>query len=303
MQIRKHILHWTFCLFPLAVMAQAPALDAQQDASTAEVSPEAVHREIGARMMQYVDELNELAIVGNMQVTFSTAMPLSKQYVNVVKDKVTLLEDRYNSINLRWNTFTQAMQVDIADDEELMTIMTNVEELKKSVADSIASKKDKCNALQDFSNAENLMAGQDTVYKNLYEEAFKLSLIQKLAPQLEKLKAREQTQFAQIQESYQKAQKACDVLPLLKKNIGALDDAYSNIQMISKKIQETEYKPFIQRIKDYLIGLACVAVLLLFVNMMMSKFKAFKAAREQMKKYQEMMMQQNGNGPGGYPTI
>ena len=71
--------------------------------------------------------------------------------------------------------------------------------------------------------------------------------------------------------------------------------------MISKKIQETAYKPFIQRIKDYLIGFACVAILLLFVNMITTKLKALKVAREQAKKYKEMM-QQNGN-PGGYPTI
>ena len=301
MQIKKHILHWTLCLLPLAAMAQAPVPDAQADASGAEGSPEAVHQELGARMMQYRDEFNELSLVSGIQVTFTGSQPLSKQHMNVLRDKITLLDERYHSLQLRWTTFTQAMQVDIADDEELMDMMTDVEELKKSVADTIASKKEKCNALQDYIDAEYLLAGQDTVYKNLYVKAFKLSLIKKMAPQLEKLKAREQTQFAQLQESYQKAQQACEVLPLLKKKISALDEDFSNIQMISKKIQKTAYKPFIQRIKDYLIGFACVAILLLFVNMITTKLKALKVAREQAKKYKEMM-QQNGN-PGGYPTI
>lgn len=301
MQIKRHILHWFLCLLPMMALAQDPVPQGQQSPDT-ELSTEMLHREIGARMMQYVDEFNELAIVGNMQVSFSSTSPLSKQYVNVLKDKVTLLDERYNSINLRWSTFTQAMQMDIADDEELMAIMSNVEQLKKSIADSIASKKDMCGALQDFADAEVLLSGQDTIYRNMYEEAFKLSLVKKLAPKLEKLKARELTLFAQIQESYQKAQKACEMIPLLKRRIGVLDDSFANIQVISKKIQATEYKPFIQRIKDYLIGLACVAVLLLFINMVASKLKAIKVAREQAQKYKEMMMR-NGTGADSYPTI
>ena len=299
MQIKKHILCWMLCLLTSAVMAQVPT--PMPDAEVP-VTPEELHQEIGARMMEYVDELNELAIVGNMQVTFSETMPLTITYVKALKDKVSMLEERYNSINIRWTTFTQAMQIDIADDEDLMTIMSNVEQLKQSVTDSIASKKEQCNALQDFAEAEVLLAGQDTIYKRLYQQAFKLSLLQKLTPQLDKLKAREQTLFAQLQGSYQKAQQACQVVPALQKRLPALDDTFANIQMVSTKIQETAYKPFIQRIKDYLIGLACVAVLLLFFNMLSAKLKALKTARQQTKQYKEMM-KRNGSGAGSYPTI
>lgn len=299
MQIKRHILYWMLCLLTTAVMAQAPM--PTPDAEVA-VTPEELHQEIAARMMQYVDELNEVAIVSNMQIVFNESAPLTTLYVNALKNKVTILDERYNSINVRWTTFTQAMQMDIADDEELMTMMSNVEQLKQSIADSIASKKTLCDAIQDFVDAEAMLAGQDTIYKNLYNKAFKLSLIQKLTPQLEKLKAREQAIFAQLQSSYQKAQQACQVVPALQKRMPALDDTFTDIQMISTKIQEMAYKPFIQRIKDYLIGLACVAVLLLFFNMLSAKLKALKAARQQAKQYKEMM-QQNGNGAGRYPTI
>ena len=177
-----------------------------------------------------------------------------------------------------------------------------VEQLKQSIADSIASKKLQCNALQDFADAEVMLNGQDTVYKKLYQQAFELSLIQKMTPQLEKLKAREQALFAQLQGSYQKAQAASQVVPFLQKRMPVLDNTFANIQMVSTKIQETAYKPFIQRIKDYLIGLACIAVLLLFFSMISAKLKQAKAARQQAKQYQEMM-RRNGNGIGGYPTI
>ncbi len=282
------------CLLPLATMAQT---------STAndEATPEIVHQELGVRMMQYVEELNELAIVSNIKITFIDAVPLSITYINTLKDKVNLLYERYNSINFRWNTFIQAMQIDIADDESLMSTMSKVELQKQAIADTIAAKKDQCNAMLDFAQTEQLLAGQDTVYKNIYHEAFKLSLIQKLTPRLEKLKAREQVTFAQLQASYEKAQQACETFPALKKRLPILEDTFTNIQMVSAKIQETAYVPLIQRIKDYLIGLACVAILLLFFNMLSAKIKTIKAAREQAKQYREMM-RNNGNA-GGYPTI
>ena len=61
-----------------------------------------------------------------------------------------------------------------------------------------------------------------------------------------------------------------------------------------------QYKPLIARIKDYLLGLAAVAVLLLFVSMVKTKIKAAKDARENMKKYQETLKL---NGQDEYPTI
>ena len=305
MQINRHILYWMLCLLPMAIMAQEPTpaqVSTEAPTQEAGTTPEELHKEIGARMMAYVDELNELAIVGNMQISFSGTMPLTNSYVKAIKDKVSMLDERYKSINIRWTTFTQAMQMDIADDEDLMTTMTNVEQLKQSIADSIASKKLQCNALQDFADAEVMLNGQDTVYKKLYQQAFELSLIQKTTPQLEKLKAREQALFAQLQGNYQKAQAASQVVPFLQKRMPVLDNTFANIQMVSTKIQETAYKPFIQRIKDYLIGLACIAVLLLFFSMISAKLKQAKAARQQAKQYQEMM-RRNGNGTGGYPTI
>lgn len=287
------------CLIPMVNMAQ----EAQVSENDAVESAETVHREIGMRMMQYIDELHELAIVSDMHVTFMESSPLTMTYVNVLKEKVSILDERYNSIDVRWKTFMQAMQMDIADNEELMTTMSNVEQLKQILADSIAAKKQQCNALQDFVQAEELLAGQDTVFKSLYHKAFKLSLVKKLSPQLEKLKTREQAMFAQLQESYQKAQQACEVLPALQKRMPPLDETFTNIQMVSAKIQETTYKPFIQRIKDYLIGLACIAVLLLFFNMTSAKLKQIKAARQQAKQYKEMMQRNGAGGMGQYPTI
>ena len=53
-----------------------------------------------------------------------------------------------------------------------------------------------------------------------------------------------------------------------------------------------------QRIKDYLIGLAAVAILLMFFNLLNAKIKTLKAARDQAKKMKDMM-----EGQHNYPTI
>ena len=78
----------------------------------------------------------------------------------------------------------------------------------------------------------------------------------------------------------------------------AIDNKYFQLQSVSAKIQTIEYKPFIQRIKDYLIGLAAVAILLMFFNLLNAKIKTLKAARDQAKKMKDMM-----DGQHNYPTI
>ena len=290
--VRDIVLLWGFLLSALAAGAQAPEQEFADDS---------LEVDIESRMMEYVDNLTQLNILSDMQIRFSDAIPLTTLYAQVLSDKVAKLNNSYESLNMQWTVFSQAMQAVIADSEDLMTLMTRVEQLKKVVADSIASKQQQCNALADFAKAEEFILGKDTTYASLYKKAYKLSLIQKLTPKLEKVKANEMTLFAQIQEHYGKAQKANELLPILSKRMETLSEQYANIQVMSKKIQELTYMPLIQRLKDYLISFACVAVLLLFFNMAITRYKTLKAARQQMKKYESMMRQ--GGGASDYPTI
>jgi hypothetical protein len=78
----------------------------------------------------------------------------------------------------------------------------------------------------------------------------------------------------------------------------AMENKVFELQTVSAKIQEMAYKPFIQRVKDYLMGLACVAILLMGLNLLKSKLAQVKQARDQAKKMKEMM-----NGQHNYPTI
>ena len=78
-----------------------------------------------------------------------------------------------------------------------------------------------------------------------------------------------------------------------------IEEKYIELKNISEKIQALEYKPWLQRIKDYLYSLAAVAMILLFLNMLQAKLKALKQARENAKKLREMMDKDNND----YPTI
>ena len=116
---------------------------------------------------------------------------------------------------------------------------------------------------------------------------------------MEKLKAKEQLLFSEVQAHYDKAKAATAVIPDLSARLRIVEEQYINIKSTSEKIQAMEYKPFIQRIKDYLLGLAAVAIIIMFMNAAASRFKAWKQMRESMKKYKDMMNGQSNN----YPTI
>lgn len=194
--VRNILLLWGLLGMTLAAPAQTPG---------AVPAGDSLQLDIESRMLQYVDDFTQLAIVNDMQMRFSDGIPLSMSYVQVLNDKIKRLNDSFKPMDVRWTTFVQAMQLEIAEDEELMNLMTRVQQVKQTVADSIAAKQQKCDALTDFAKAEELILGQDTVYAGLYKKAFELSLLQKLTPQLEKVKANEQTLFSQIQEYYGKA--------------------------------------------------------------------------------------------------
>jgi hypothetical protein len=73
------------------------------------------------------------------------------------------------------------------------------------------------------------------------------------------------------------------------------------MKSVSENVQALEYKPLFQRLKDYVMGFAAVAIILMFFNGMLAKFNAYKQKAASLKKYNDML---NKNGQGTqYPTI
>ena len=191
--------------------------------------------------------------------------------------------------------------MDIANDEELMNKVAGLEALKQTVKDTLDSKTLSVESIIKFADADKFIISQVAVYKNLYQKAYRLSLLKKLAPQLEKVKAKEQLVFTELQTHYDQAKASCEVVPVLSKRMTVLDEQYVVMKSVSEKVQALEYKPFIQRVKDYVLGFAAVAIILMFFNMSMAKFKAYRDKVNNLGKYKNMLDNQ-GKGTN-YPTI
>ena len=285
-------------LWLMIFMLLLPMGGRAQDEMTTEEEIDSISRDISERMTAFQEELLQLHALSRFRVDIDLEMPLTEPLLDVVGDRLKALTTALNSFTVRWDTYSQAQQVYVADNEDLLNKVAQIQQIRQAVTDSLAIRQQQHDQLTAFSKAEQMIWGQDKTYRRLYQQATKYSLSSKLAAQLEKVKAEEQTLFADIQTNYTQAKAAADAFPGLKVRMKGMDNKFFELQTVSAKIQEMVYKPFIQRIKDYLFGLAAVAILLLFFNLMSSKLKTIKQAREQAKKMKEMM-----TGQHNYPTI
>ena len=283
--------------------AAAPAASAAPAEDPAELSAEekALKLEIESRLSQFSDDFQQLQMVGSMSLDPDAKLGINKNFVSVLEGRMNTYNQRYNSLDVMWTTYTQAQQMDIANDEDLMAMVANIEALKKSVKDTLDAKAGMVKAVSDFVQADQFIMSQVNVYKKLYKRAFKLSLLKKLAPQLEKAKAREQLVFEKLQASYNSAKAATELVPSLQPRMNVLDEQFVVMKSVSEKVQALEYKPLFQRVKDYIMGLAAVAIILLFVSMMLTKYKAYKDKVANLKKVNEIMNKQGKDTQ--YPMI
>ena len=267
-----------------------PAIETEDDYAT---SMKII--EIQEKIEGFFEEINDL------QENFSKPFQISKEqrqsasFMKHLGDLLKSSERSLKSVDLRWNIFYQMQQQYIASDEELVAMVEDFNIIKQSVEDSIISRQAILQAVKDFTTAEKFLAEQDTLYKMLGKKAIELSLTSKTAPQLENLKAREQIIFNDIQSHYDAARQGAQLFKISSQEMDNLDNSFVALKSKSAKIQEISYKPFIQRIKDYLLGLAAVAIIIMFINMVISKIKAAKKMKESLKKYQETLNQNNNN--------
>ena len=274
------------------------AVWAQEDEMTVEEELDSTYTDIHARMVQFQGELLQLGALSRFRMDIDMEMPLTEPLLDVMGNRLKTLTIAVNSFTSRWDAYSQAQQVYIADNDSLLSKLAEVQQMKQMVTDTLASRQQQYDQLSAFAKAEVFIWSQDKIYQKLYKQAVEYSLSGKLAAKLEKVKAAEQAEFADVTKHYEQAKAAADAFPGLKIRMKGIDEKYFQLQTVSTKIQEMAYKPFIQRIKDYLMGLAAVAIVLMFLNMVRSKLKALKVAREQAQKMKDMM-----NGQHNYPTI
>jgi hypothetical protein len=254
--------------------------------------------EVEMRVLQFYDELDELFLRSSQKLDFDYESPMPEGLVQSVDENINSMEGDLQSFNTRWNTYQQGVQSYIASDDTLLVKVADVQQLQQKVTESIASLRQQFDQMEAFNRAEVYLFSQDSTYSSLYSQAMKLTLSAKLQAQLEKVKASEQLQFANVQKSYEEAKQTAEAIPQLKDRMQRLENKYVELKVVSGKIQEAVYKPLMERIKDWLMSTAAVAIVLMFANMVIARIKAARKAVAQAKKLKDMM-----GGAQDYPTI
>lgn len=283
-----------------AVLALPTALSAQEATGEEPALDERTRLEIQTRLDQYLEGMTKIhdAVVARLPV--SPDAQFTDGYINVLNHRLKGMESNLLSLGVRWDNYCPLQQWAITQDEGLMASVESFELMRQEATDSMEVRKQQILSLQAFIDAQALFERLDTAYNSLGKKAFSLSLTQKTAPLLEKEKKKEALLFAQVDEKFALAQQAGQDHLVSPERMEALEESYAALKNKSDAIQQMTYKPLIQRVKDYLIGLAAVAVLLMFLSMAQAKIKAAKAARENLKKMKETMKL---NGMDDYPTI
>ena len=275
-------------------------LSAQDQPAQPPVLDEEVREEVLGRLGQLMDGIAPVAYSCKAPLPLVGNTPVTDGYIRMQDYRLRTLERNLKSLDVRWNSFYAVTQWEISQDEGLMGVVDRFLQLKQEATDSLAVRKLMLQSLQDYIDAKTYMAGLDSTYNRMGKKAFELSLSAKTAPALEKHKKKEGLLFATVQEKFYKAREAGRYHLLSDKAMEELEDLYVNLKSKSDAIQAMKYQPLISRIKDYLIGGAALAVLLMFLNMVRSKIKAARQLKENMKKYKDTLKR---NGQDDYPTI
>ena len=292
MSIKRNLwlLIFFVCMLPSAVWAE--------EEMSAEEELDSTYTDINEHMELFQEELLQLNALCKFRVDIDMDMPLNEPLIDVLSERIKSLSSALNSFSTRWDTYSAAQQVYIADNDSLLNRVAVIQQMRQIVTDTLALRQQQRDQLVAFSTAEKFIWGQDKNYRQLYKKAVEYSVSSKLAPRLEKVKAAEQTLTADVNKYYSQAKEAATSFPGLQLRMEAMENKVFELQSVSAKIQDMAYKPFIQRIKDYLMGLACVAILLMGLNLLKSKLAQVKQLRDQSKKMKDMM-----KGQHNYPTI
>lgn len=292
MNIKRNL--WLLVIF----LCMLPSVVWSQEEMSAEEELDSTYTDINEHMELFLEELIQLNALCKFRVDIDMDMPLNEPLLDVVSERIKSLSSALNSFSTRWDTYSAAQQVYIADNDSLLNRVAVIQQMRQVVTDTLALRQQQRDQLVAFSTAERFIWSQDKNYRQLYKKAVQFSVSSKLAAQLEKVKAEEQALTADVNKCFSQAKEAAATFPGLQLRMKAMENKVFELQTVSAKIQGMAYKPFIQRIKDYLMGLACVAILLMGLNLLKSKLAQAKQVRDQARKMKEMM-----NGQHNYPTI
>lgn len=236
---------------------------------------------LGSQIEEYISEMKALG--SNLGSTRPEQLKIASRSANVLDTK--------------WTDFLQDAFESISEDDRLLELVVEYEQARDATLDSISIRKLRIEKTTDFVKAEKLIKSKRASYQEMEKNALALSLVKQSAPMLERLKAEEQISFMDVSAAFQTAREAAAINPVLKGRMAVLQSEFIDIRNSSSKIQEMEFKPFVERIKDYIMSLAAFAIIMMFLVFIGNYIKAAKTAKESARKMEELLHKNDGETP------
>ena len=284
----RHIVGWIWLglwgvLFPAVGHSLLPAKQelVQEEVTLSALSEEQL-MEMTSKMEEFLGELTQL----------STDIPQAK-----TANALTTLRRRLTVLQVRWDAYNTLMQMDIAQSEVLLEFVAQFQGAQQTATEAMERQQQVVEAIAHFEEAERQFPAFEKRYEELEQEAVSYSLIAKTANLLAQVKGKEQLLFQEVDKQFMAAKESVELAPALAEACAQLETRYLALKEKSETIQAAAYKTPIERIKDYVLTFAGVAIILMFLSMVQAKIKAFKTAREQAKQYQEMLQKNNPEIP------
>ena len=154
----RNLLLLTLCLFVLPMATRA------QEEMTVDEELDSTYTAISEHLMLFQEDLMQLHALSRFRVDVDMDMPLTEPLLDVVSERLKALTMAMNSFNARWEAYSQAQQVYIADNDSLLNKLAEIQQMRQMVADTLASRQQQYDQLTAFSKAEEVIWGQDDNY-------------------------------------------------------------------------------------------------------------------------------------------
>lgn len=213
-------------------------------------------------------------------------------------EDIQMLKMRMESVDVRWQAYTQVEMMEITASPVLVDLLSQYKMAFVATSDSLANQQRRMDALRTFNQSAAYIMQSRTKYNDLSNKALEYSLVKQTEAQLANVKAQEAILMTQVDKHLQEAVEAASFSEEAKLKLPELQQQYVEIKVLSEKIQQAVYKPWLERVKDYVLTFAGIAIILIFINFIITKIKALKQARDLARKYKDMLSDNDD-----YPTI
>ena len=227
------------------------------------------------------EEQPDLIKIVNITQDYMDRADLMLSYITDADEKeANQCKKELNKLNLRWTKFYTSIEGDILEEDEILDIAMQLNEKIKELESSIDRRLSFFEQNEIFRQEWASLQGFMKEYEEMEKLAISYSLTEQTAGQLEELKAKEEIMFEDLSAKFGRVRSIQNEFPELEKTKDEVEQLFTDISVKSQNIRSAEYKPLLERIKDYLYSLAAVALILMFVNMIQTKISAAKALKK-----------------------